>query len=169
MRYARPENEPPCTSQVVLVETAHARSHPYCKNHFTFSFCGPPPTPSPVLSPPPTLHPLSRVSLSVSRGAVPLLILFPPSNTDIPAAVSSFSIVYYANIILKRSGRGTVRRIPNDVRRRPMAEIGVIGEGVGFVKYGNTGCTKRRNCEYRYFSSSALLLFLWKEDYQVRG
>lgn len=47
-------NESPCTSQVVLVETAHARSHPYCKNHFTFSFCGPPPTPSPVLTPPPT-------------------------------------------------------------------------------------------------------------------
>lgn len=70
------------------------------------------PTANPLARPNSSTHPLSRVSLSVSRGAVPLLVLFPPSNTDIPAAMYPFSTVYYANIILKRSGRGTVQRIP---------------------------------------------------------
>lgn len=66
------------------------------------------PTANPLARPNSSTHPLSRVSLSVSRGAVPLLVLFPPSNTDIPAAMYPFSTVYYVNITLKRSGRGTV-------------------------------------------------------------
>lgn len=64
------------------------------------------PTANPLARPISSSPALSRVTLSVSRGAAPLLVLFPPSNTDIPVAMSPF--VYYANIISKRGGRGTV-------------------------------------------------------------
>lgn len=74
------------------------------------------------------LHP--RVSLSVSRGAVPLLALFPPSNTDIPAAMPPLPhrILREYNIQEWRK-RKFVQRT-----ERPIAE-----EEVGFVKYGK-GC-----------------------------
>lgn len=108
------------------------------------------------------LHP--RVSLSVSRGAVPLLALFPPSNTDIPAAMQTPPppppcILREYNIQEGRKRKFVQRR------ERPMAEE---AEGVGFVKYGK-GCGQEAEKYYEYIAIFRPLTSLWRENVKQAG
>lgn len=122
------------------------------------------PTANP-LAPNSSTHPLSRVSLSVSRGAVPLLVLFPPSNTDIPAAMYPFSTVYYANIILEEEPSNEFRRTTT-ANGRGWCNI----EGGWFRevwKYGVHSDAAEKLWIHNYFSFSVLSLhLLWKKDYK---
>lgn len=128
----------PVHCRYLLEATAHARSHPYCTNHFTFSFCYPfrclppnlPPAPSPPVSRSLTLSSPFRVSLSVSRGAVPLLVLFP---WVIPIFLrrcpfSPTAVLREYNIQEERKWNCPA----NSVVRRPMAEEHAAAGGGGW-------------------------------------